>query len=277
MHIHKPESSLIFPSQARASVWPRRAFVSAKLPVEERCTPPAEARTHLLMRKQAKDILLPRDHVTAYHTSVTVVCPVPLHLKVSKLLVLTVNLELVSSFFSILVLWSYKATGIQAVLCVLVLLSDIWFSFLGGGKHIFNFRVSFFSLDLVLFFKHVNIHNFQKLKKNFTGKISSRKPHAIVPQQLVLGPHSQGSALLVVLFCLFIASKAPLCSCWFSACPDSTFWPAYLAAPSVHLGGWSWAEASHSFWQTDSLPTANSFPRGILVCVDWDLWFETSG
>lgn len=139
MHIHKPESSLIFPSQARASVWPRLAFISAKLPVEERCIPSAEARTHLLMRKQAKDILLPRDHVTAYHTSVTVVCPVPLHLKVSKLLVLTVNLELVSSFFSILVLWSYKATGI----CVLVLLSDIWFSFLGGGKHIFNFRVSF--------------------------------------------------------------------------------------------------------------------------------------
>lgn len=218
MHIHKPESSLIFPSQARASVWPRLAFISAKLPVEERCTPPAEARTHLLMRKQAKDILLPRDHVTAYHTSVTVIYPVPLHLKVSKLLVLTVNLDLVSSFFSILVLWSYKATGNQAVLCVLVLLSDIWFSFLGGGKHIFNFRVSFFSLDLVLFFKHVNIHNFQKFKKKLywqdifkeasrhrpsTTRPGPTQPGLCSPSGFVLPFYSiKGTPVQLLVFCL---------------------------------------------------------------------------
>lgn len=122
------------------------------------------------------------------------------------------------------------------------------FSFLGGGELIFNFRVSFFSLDLVLFFKHVNIHNFQKLNKLYWHDIFKEalchRPSTICP-----GPTHPGLCFPSGFVSLFYGIKGtPVlwASCWLSACPDSPFCPAHLAAPGVHLGGWSWAQASHS-------------------------------
>lgn len=150
------------------------------------------------------------------------------------------------------------------------------FSFLGGEGTYFKLQSFFFLFRLSSIFQTCK-YNFQKLKKNLYWEDILRDTSYRGPSTTCTQAHTANalfSQYFCFAFCGIKGSPVLLASCWFFTCPDSPFWPL-----SCSWFSFGWTEPGSGLSQplTDSLPITNSFPRRILVYVEWHLWIETSG